>query len=280
MRRRRKIRALMAMLALSAGIDPSAFADDISHSAPPQSTGPSTADLSQQAAPNTSDGRWTFAHAATALAPVLSASSDTCMGSRTLGVQGIRFGVSLGATWRDTSCRRLKNARALDDLGYHEAALQLLCMDRDVRAAMRRAGTPCSGTRTIQMATPAPFEPRIERIEAPTMGRYEVLFDFDSARLRPESDIILQPLLEMLQASPDSVVDVEGHADWIGSDAYNLRLSRRRAEAVVAWLVAHGVARERLYAVGKGEAQPIDTNRTAIGRAHNRRVEVRRHVSA
>jgi outer membrane protein OmpA-like peptidoglycan-associated protein len=62
----------------------------------------------------------------------------------------------------------------------------------------------------------------------------------------------------------------------MGSDEYNIRLSQRRAQAVVDWLVARGIARERLNAVGKGEREPIASNETAEGRQLNRRVEVRR----
>jgi OOP family OmpA-OmpF porin len=71
-------------------------------------------------------------------------------------------------------------------------------------------------------------------------------------------------------------VDIEGHTDWVGADAYNLRLSQRRAQAVVNWLVAHGISRDRMRAVGKGEREPIATNTTAAGRQLNRRTEVRR----
>jgi outer membrane protein OmpA-like peptidoglycan-associated protein len=80
----------------------------------------------------------------------------------------------------------------------------------------------------------------------------------------------------MLQRDPSLSVDIEGHADWMGSDEYNIRLSQRRAQAVVDWLVAHGIARERLNAVGKGEREPIASNETAEGRQLNRRVEVHR----
>jgi OOP family OmpA-OmpF porin len=67
---------------------------------------------------------------------------------------------------------------------------------------------------------------------------------------------------------------VGGHTDSIGSDEYNLRLSQRRAEAVAAWLAAHGIAAARLTAKGFGESKPVADNRTAEGRQRNRRIEI------
>ena len=65
-----------------------------------------------------------------------------------------------------------------------------------------------------------------------------------------------------------------GHTDSIGTDAYNQRLSVRRAEAVKAYLVSKGIEKNRVYTEGKGEKQPVADNKTAEGRAKNRRVEI------
>ena len=86
----------------------------------------------------------------------------------------------------------------------------------------------------------------------------------------------LNQLLAALQSAPELEVDIEGHTDADGSDAFNLDLSQRRAASVVAWLVDQGIAAERLQPVGKGEAQPVASNDTADGKALNRRVEVRK----
>lgn len=210
---------------------------------------------------------------ATAYAAPLFASEDTCMGSRAFGAQAMGFGVSFATTWQDRNCRRVKNARELFALGYREAAVQLLCLDDDVRAAMRSAGTPCEGVlRVVTTTTPvvSPPEP------PPIVSIDDVLFDFDRSALRPEANAILQPVLDMLQADASLSIDIEGHTDWIGTDAYNQGLSERRARAVVEWFVAHGIARERISSVGRGEAEPIATNSNAAGRQLNRRVEIRR----
>ena len=64
-----------------------------------------------------------------------------------------------------------------------------------------------------------------------------------------------------------------GHTDNVGSDAYNLRLSKERAETVKAYLVSRGVAADRMMTEGRGESEPIDTNDTEVGRGRNRRIE-------
>ena len=77
-----------------------------------------------------------------------------------------------------------------------------------------------------------------------------------------------------MQQNPDILkVQVEGHTDSVGTDAYNDGLSQRRSQAVVEYLVSKGIARDRLAAVGLGESKPIASNDTAKGRAMNRRTE-------
>lgn len=103
---------------------------------------------------------------------------------------------------------------------------------------------------------------------------YGVNFDVDSDRLRPDSDPALEQILAALEGSPDLAVTVEGHTDSDASDEYNLDLSQRRADSVVAWLVERGVSASRLTATGFGESQPVADNETAAGKAANRRVEI------
>jgi hypothetical protein len=67
------------------------------------------------------------------------------MGSSSVGAQGMAFGLSVGTTWRDENCQRLKNSRELAAMGFERAAVALLCVDDDVRGAMTAAGTPCPG---------------------------------------------------------------------------------------------------------------------------------------
>lgn len=99
-----------------------------------------------------------------------------------------------------------------------------------------------------------------------------VNFDFNTANLRPESEIELNKLSEILSKNLNTV-NIVGHTDSIGSDTYNLNLSKQRAETVVNYLINKGIDGKRLIAIGKGESEPIATNETEEGRAVNRRVE-------
>ncbi len=102
-----------------------------------------------------------------------------------------------------------------------------------------------------------------------------VTFDFDKATLRAAASPVLDEAAHALAARPGARVVVEGHTDAVGSDAYNERLSQRRAQTVVDYLVHAGVARDRLEATGFGESRPVADNDTEDGRARNRRVELR-----
>lgn len=106
----------------------------------------------------------------------------------------------------------------------------------------------------------------------------DILFDFDSAALRPESQSTLRDLAGNLQRYPDEQVTVEGHTDNIGSDEYNLGLSERRADSVRGYLIDQGVAASHITAVGYGKSRPKASNDTPEGRQLNRRVEI--HIRA
>jgi outer membrane protein OmpA-like peptidoglycan-associated protein len=103
---------------------------------------------------------------------------------------------------------------------------------------------------------------------------YGVLFDFNKSTLQPASDPVLQQILDLLKKSPALKIEVQGHTDNVGGDAYNQTLSEARAKAIVTWLTQHGIAVERLTAKGFGKTRPIADNATDKGRAKNRRVEI------
>jgi OOP family OmpA-OmpF porin len=102
----------------------------------------------------------------------------------------------------------------------------------------------------------------------------DVFFDFDKAVLKPEGKSKLDDLVAKLKGTALEVIIAIGHTDSIGSKEYNQKLSVRRAEAVKAYLVSKGIEPNRVYTEGKGLTQPIADNRTAAGRAKNRRVEI------
>jgi len=103
-----------------------------------------------------------------------------------------------------------------------------------------------------------------------------VNFEVGKAVLLPESRDILQDVAQSLIANPEVKVEVAGHTDNTGSRALNERLSLERAEAVKAFLAEHGVEADRMQVHGYAWDQPVASNKTASGRAQNRRVELRR----
>ncbi len=104
---------------------------------------------------------------------------------------------------------------------------------------------------------------------------YGIYFDFNSDRIRKESEPVLKEIAEMLGRNSQWTLSIDGHTDNIGGDAYNLNLSRRRSASVRTALVErYGIAATRLTTAGHGAAAPKDTNDTPEGRAKNRRVEL------
>jgi outer membrane protein OmpA-like peptidoglycan-associated protein len=101
-----------------------------------------------------------------------------------------------------------------------------------------------------------------------------VHFDFNKSRIRPDAAPILDEAADILKQHSDVTVNVNGYCDIIGGMRYNLRLSQRRAEAVVRYLENRGIAGDRLIPHGYGKTDFVATNATAEGRAQNRRVEL------
>jgi OmpA-OmpF porin, OOP family len=101
-----------------------------------------------------------------------------------------------------------------------------------------------------------------------------VHFDFDKYNIRPGDAAVLDEAASTLKAHPDVNVDVNGYTDAIGSEEYNLRLSERRADAVVTYLGQQGISQSRLIPHGFGKTNFVASNDTAEGRAQNRHVEL------
>jgi outer membrane protein OmpA-like peptidoglycan-associated protein len=105
-----------------------------------------------------------------------------------------------------------------------------------------------------------------------TLG--DVNFAFDSATLTPAADANIDKAVAHVNQWPDEKFELKGNTDSIGSDAYNMKLSQRRADAVRNEMIKRGVAADRITATGYGEADPVSSNATKEGRAENRRVEL------
>lgn len=101
----------------------------------------------------------------------------------------------------------------------------------------------------------------------------KILFGFDRSDLTSSAQRNLDKLINVLQKYPDTNIEVLGHTDSKGTDAYNQGLSERRASAVAAYLRSHGVSGSRLSTRGMGESDPVASNDTEANRAQNRRVE-------
>lgn len=100
-----------------------------------------------------------------------------------------------------------------------------------------------------------------------------VNFEYDKDQLTAEAKSILDGILPGLVSQPKLTLEIGGHTDSRGSDAYNKGLSQRRANSVVKYLTEKGVSADRMRAVGYGETKPVADNKTEEGRAENRRVE-------
>ena len=160
---------------------------------------------------------------------------------------------------------------------------------RDANWTPATAAQGCDGAIVPPKAAPAPAPaPKAAPAPAPraaapaqppaaaTKVTYaaDAFFDFDKSVLKAEGKAKLDDLVGKVKGINLEVVIAVGHTDSVGSDAYNQKLSVRRAESVKAYLVSKGIEKNRVYTEGKGEKQPVADNKTSAGRAKNRRVEI------
>ena len=133
------------------------------------------------------------------------------------------------------------------------------------------AAAPAAPAPVVVPPPPAPPAP-----PAATKVTYaaDAFFDFNKSVIKPEGKAKLDDLTDKIKGINLEVIIAVGHTDSVGGDAYNQKLSVRRSEAVKAYLVSKGIEKNRVYTEGKGEKQPVADNKTAEGRAKNRRVEI------
>jgi len=144
---------------------------------------------------------------------------------------------------------------------------------RDANWTPATAAPNCDGAvAATPAAAPAPAAP----VAAASKVTYaaDAFFDFDKSVLKPAGKAKLDDLVSKVKGINLEVIIAVGHTDSVGADAYNQKLSVRRAESVKAYLVSKGIEKNRIYTEGKGEKQPVASNTTSEGRAKNRRVEI------
>ena len=156
---------------------------------------------------------------------------------------------------------------------------------RDSNWTPATAAPGCDGAIVPAAAAVAPVVPPVAVVPAPVVPvappaatkityAADAFFDFDKSVIKPEGKAKLDDLISKIQGINLEVIIAVGHTDSVGSDTYNQKLSVRRSEAVKAYLVSKGIEKNRVYTEGKGEKQPVADNKTAEGRAKNRRVEI------
>jgi outer membrane protein OmpA-like peptidoglycan-associated protein len=163
----------------------------------------------------------------------------------------------------------------------HELFLTIGCPGKELLGIPCPAPAPAPAVATpepapapvVAAAEPAPA-PVAAVAPAPKLVLEGVNFDFDKATLRQDDIGTLDDDVATLKSWGDVDIEVAGHTDSMGSDAYNMNLSQQRAEAVRNFLIGKGVAENRLTAKGYGESQPVADNATDEGRFKNRRVEL------
>ena len=121
---------------------------------------------------------------------------------------------------------------------------------------------------------PPPPAPPAPTVASKVTFAADAFFDFNKSVVKPEGKAKLDDLVGKIKDISLEVIIAVGHTDSVGGDEYNQKLSIRRSEAVKAYLVSKGIETNRVYTEGKGEKQPVADNKTAEGRAKNRRVEI------
>lgn len=181
-----------------------------------------------------------------------------------------------------TAAQKLNNRNMSVGLNYYfgktaAASAPVAAREAPVAPASAPAVAPVLAPAPVAAPAPAPelketWKTLLEEKPVTIEGAH---FDFDSAKLLPAADKKLSEVVEFAAKYSNAQLDVSGHTDSIGTDQYNQKLSKKRADAVKTYLVKKGVDAGRIAARGYGEAKPVADNKTAKGRALNRRVEIR-----
>jgi OOP family OmpA-OmpF porin len=173
------------------------------------------------------------------------------------------------------------SGKAVRDASGHCVVTSGVVLPECAGAEAPKPAAPAAPEAPAPAAAPAaPEAPAAPAKPAPTSVRQSVviqadaLFDFDKSVVRPDGKKSIDEALAKLSGVDLEMVIATGHTDSIGTERYNQKLSERRAAAVKAYLVSKGIPASKITTIGKGETQPVATNKTAAGRQKNRRVDI------
>ena len=188
---------------------------------------------------------------------------------------------SAGEVWKNTpgECWRTgfwtpANAISGCDGAITEKAAAPVVMADPVKPAPEVVVPPTPAVVTPPAPAVVPAPAPAPAVASKVTYAADAFFDFDKAVVKPAGKAKLDDLIAKVKGINLEVIIAVGHTDSVGSDAYNQKLSVRRAEAVKAYLVSKGIEKNRIYTEGKGEKQPVADNKTNEGRGKNRRVEI------
>jgi outer membrane protein OmpA-like peptidoglycan-associated protein len=195
---------------------------------------------------------------------------------------GVNFYLGTSTSEKDAIARAkaqrekdLAAAEAQRQKALAEAEAQRVKALADAEARRIKDSTDAEARRLAELNAHRPADTVIVLERGKTVILRGINFEFNKATLTMDSETTLRLALNALVASPDVSVLIVGHTDNIGSEAYNKKLSLRRAQTVKSWMVNKGINVKRLSVAGKGFDEPINDNSTDEGRADNRRIEFR-----
>ena len=201
------------------------------------------------------------------------AAVATAAGAQTTGVTAANGG-NVVDNWKNGT-GELVWKNGTNELCWRDASWTPATAAKGCDGALVPAAAPMAPPAAIAPApAPAPAVVPAAPISSKVTFAADAFFDFDKSVLKPEGKAKLDELVTKTKDMNLEVIIAVGHTDSVGTDAYNQKLSVRRSEAVKAYLVSKGIEKNRVYTEGKGEKQPVADNKTAEGRAKNRRVEI------
>jgi len=186
----------------------------------------------------------------------------------------------VGSAYADyTPNLQSSNGRAVRDASGHCVVTSGLVLPECAGVVTPTPAAPAAPSEPAAPAAPAapapePARPAPSSVRQSVVIQADALFDFDKSVVRPDGKRAIDDALAKLNGVDLEMVIATGHTDSIGTERYNQKLSERRAAAVKAYLVSKGIPASKITTIGKGETQPVATNKTAAGRQKNRRVDI------